>query len=186
MIDALQLDANYVRRTDAEVKWKDTGRKDVKRAAPEGPMGDMIREMAPADAAAIESVLAASAGASQWSAADLLHLAKTGTRIWIAEQAGELVGASATRTVADEVEVLTLGVAPSWRRRGVGRRLMDAALSNAGQEGARQVFLEVRESNGGARAFYAALGFIESGRRRAYYRDPAEDALVLARPVPTP
>jgi ribosomal-protein-alanine N-acetyltransferase len=146
----------------------------------------MIREMAPADAAAIEGVLAASAGASQWSAGDLLHLAKMGTRIWVAEQAGEVMGASATRTVAEEVEVLTLGVAPLWRRRGVGRSLMDVALSEAGQAGARQVFLEVRESNRGARAFYAALGFLESGLRRAYYRDPAEDALVLSRPVPSP
>jgi ribosomal-protein-alanine acetyltransferase len=155
-------------------------------SATQGSIADMIREMAPADAAPIEAVLAASAGASQWSAEDLLHLAKMGTRIWIAEQAGEVTGASATRTVADEVEVLTLGVSPSWRRRGVGRSLMDAALSEAARAGARQVFLEVRESNRGARAFYAALGFFESGRRKAYYRDPAEDALVLSRPVPAP
>jgi [ribosomal protein S18]-alanine N-acetyltransferase len=143
----------------------------------------MIREMVPPDAAAIESVLAASSGASQWSAAEILLLAKSGTRIWVAEEAGELVGVSAARTVADEVEVLTSGVAPSWRRRGVGRSLMVTALTEAGQSGARQVFLEVRESNRGARAFYAALGFVETGRRRNYYRDPAEDALVLSRPV---
>ncbi len=147
------------------------------------PVADMIREMAPPDAAAIEAVLAASSGASQWSAAEILLLAKSGTRIWVAEEAGEIVGVSAARTVADEVEVLTLGVAPSWRRRGVGRSLLAAALAEAGQAGARQVFLEVRESNQGARAFYATLGFVESGRRRAYYRDPMEDALVLSRPV---
>jgi ribosomal-protein-alanine acetyltransferase len=145
----------------------------------------MIREMAPADATAVESVLAASWGASQWSVEQLIHLAKFGTRIWVAEEAGEVVGASATRTVADELEVLTLGVAPSWRRRGVGRSLMVTAMTEAGQAGATQVFLEVRESNRGARAFYAALGFVESGRRRAYYRDPEEDALVLSRPVTT-
>ena len=143
----------------------------------------MIREMVPPDAAAVESVLAASSGASQWSAAEILLLAKSGTRIWVAEEAGDLVGVSAARTVADEVEVLTLGVAASWRRRGVGRSLMVAALTEAGQAGAARVFLEVRESNRGARAFYAELGFIETGRRRNYYRDPAEDALVLSRPV---
>jgi [ribosomal protein S18]-alanine N-acetyltransferase len=144
----------------------------------------MIREMAPPDAAAIEAILAASSGASQWSAAEILQLAKGGTRFWVAEEAGEVAGVSAARTVADEVEVLTLGVAPSSRRKGVGRSLMITALTEAGQAGARQVFLEVRESNQGARAFYAALGFSESGRRRAYYRDPAEDALVLSRSVP--
>jgi ribosomal-protein-alanine acetyltransferase len=146
----------------------------------------MIREMAPPDAAAIEGVLAASSGASQWSAAEILQLAKGGTRFWVAEEAAEVVGVSAARTVADEVEVLTLGVAPSCRRRGVGRSLMVTALTDAGQAGARQVFLEVRESNQGARSFYAALGFSESGRRRGYYHDPAEDALVLSRPVPAP
>lgn len=143
----------------------------------------MIREMAPADAAAIEGVLAASSGASQWSAREILLLAEGGTRIWVAEEGGEVVGTSAARTVADEVEVLTLGVAPLWRRKGVGRSLMVTALLEAGQAGAARVFLEVRESNRGARAFYAALGFVETGRRRAYYHDPVEDALVLSRPV---
>ena len=147
-------------------------------------VADMIREMAPSDAPATEAVLAASSGASQWSAREILQLAQGGTRIWVAEEAGEIVGVSAARTVADEVEVLTLGVAPSWRRKGLARSLMTAALAEAGQAGARQVFLEVRESNQGARAFYATLGFSETGRRRAYYRDPAEDALVLSRPVP--
>jgi ribosomal-protein-alanine acetyltransferase len=150
----------------------------------QGPIADMIREMAPPDAAAVEGVLAVSSGASQWSAGEILLLAKGGTRVWVAEDAGQVIGASAARTVADEVEVLTLGVAPSWRRKGVGRSLMVTALSEAGQAGARRVFLEVRESNQGARAFYASLGFVETGRRRAYYRDPAEDALVLSRPVP--
>jgi len=144
----------------------------------------MIREMTPQDAAAVAGVLAASSGASQWSAAEILLLARGGTRIWVVEEASQIVAALAARAAADEVEVLNLGVTPSWRRRGVGRSLMDTALAAAGQAGARQVFLEVRESNQGARAFYAALGFAETGRRRGYYHDPAEDALVLSRPVP--
>jgi ribosomal-protein-alanine N-acetyltransferase len=143
----------------------------------------MIREMAPPDAAAITAILAASPGASQWSAAELLQLASGGTRIWVAEQNGEVVGTSAARTVADEVEILNLGVSPSWRRRGVGRGLMIAAMVQAAKAGARQVFLEVRESNQGARALYATLGFLETGRRPNYYRNPIEDALVLSRPV---
>jgi [ribosomal protein S18]-alanine N-acetyltransferase len=146
----------------------------------------MIREMVPPDAAAIAAILAASTGASRWSAGDILMLAQGGTRIWVAEEAGEVVAASAARTVADEVEILNLGVAPPWRRRGVGRNLLVAAIERAAQAGARQVFLEVRESNRGARAFYAALGFVQTGRRPNYYRDPAEDALVLSRPVLEP
>ena len=129
----------------------------------------MIREMAPADAAAIERVLASDPGASQWSCAEIVLLAKGSTRVWVAEQAGEIVGAAAARTVADEVEVLNLAVARPWRRRGIGRSLMATALEEAGHAGARRVFLEVRDSNQSARVFYAALGFIQSGRRRAYY-----------------
>ena len=48
------------------------------------------------------------------------------------------------------------------------------------QAGAPTIFLEVRSSNSGARALYAALGFSQEGRRRNYYQDPAEDALVLS------
>lgn len=144
----------------------------------------MIREMAPADAAAIERVLASDPGASQWSSAEIVLLAKGSTRVWVAEEAGEIVGAAAARTVADEVEVLNLAVARPWRRRGIGRSLMAKALAEAGHAGARRVFLEVRDSNQSARVFYAALGFIQSGRRRAYYREPVEDALVLSRSLP--
>jgi ribosomal-protein-alanine acetyltransferase len=146
----------------------------------------MIREMAPPDAEAIAAILAVSVGASQWSAAELSLLAKGGTRVWVAEEAGEIIGTSAARTVGDEVEILNLGVAPSWRRRGVGRDLMVRAMEQAGQAGARRAFLDVRESNRGARALYATLGFVETGRRPNYYRDPAEDALVLSRPLPEP
>ena len=99
-----------------------------------------------------------------------------GARIWVAEEEGEVVGTAAARTVADEVEVLNLGVDPSWRRRGVGRSLMRAALDEAGQAGASRVFLEVRESNAGARAFYAALGF---------RRDRASSRVTIAIPPRT-
>ncbi len=47
----------------------------------------------------------------------------------------------------------------------------------------RKIFLEVRESNEAARSFYARMGFTEAGRRRDYYREPAEDAFVLVRTV---
>ena len=143
----------------------------------------MIREMTSGDAEAIESVWSASPGASQWSARDVLHLARNGARIWVAQEEHQIVGAAALRTAGDEAEVLNLGVAPSWRKRGLGRELMIAAIQDANHAGATNLFLDVRESNLGAQAFYKALGFTEAGRRRGYYRDPAEDALVLSLPV---
>jgi ribosomal-protein-alanine acetyltransferase len=144
------------------------------------PIAGMIRQMVSGEAEAVEAIWAASPGASQWSAGDLLQLSRSGTRIWVAQDAGQIVGAAALRTAGDEAEVLNLGVAPSLRRRGLGRELLAAAISDARHAGAARIFLEVRESNLGAQAFYRNLGFAEIGRRRAYYRDPAEDALVLS------
>ncbi|MGZ8379765.1 MAG: ribosomal protein S18-alanine N-acetyltransferase [Gemmatirosa sp.] len=81
--------------------------------------------------------------------------------------------------VLDEGEVANVAVAPSARGTGVGARLLDAALAEARRRGVGHVFLEVRESNTVARRLYASRGFIELGRRKRYYREPVEDALVL-------
>ena len=86
--------------------------------------------------------------------------------------------------VLDEAEVANIAVAASARGRGVGGRLLDAALHEARRRGAAQVFLEVRESNAVARRLYASRGFVELGRRRRYYRAPVEDALVLRLTMP--
>lgn len=142
-----------------------------------------IRKMVPDEASVIEGILALSPGASAWSASTLLSLVNSGARVWVANENGELVGTVAARTIADEVEILNLGVVAPWRRRGVGYSLMAVALEEAVQAGAKQAFLEVRESNEAARAFYTALGFTATGHRRGYYRDPPEDALVLSRPL---
>lgn len=86
------------------------------------------------------------------------------------------------RAAADEAEILTLAVRPEARRRGVARRLLQAALAEARARGAATMFLEVSVANAAARALYAAAGFAEVGRRRRYYED-GSDALVLSRPL---
>jgi ribosomal-protein-alanine N-acetyltransferase len=88
--------------------------------------------------------------------------------------------------VDDESEILNVAVRPEVRRRGIARRLMARALERLADAGVRHVFLEVRESNAAARAFYDRQGFRPVGRRRGYYRQPREDALVLAFPLATP
>ena len=60
-----------------------------------------------------------------------------------------------------------------------------AAYDAAAERGAQQVYLDVRESNWPARRLYASRGFVEIGRRRRYYRRPAEDALVLRKDLAT-
>jgi [ribosomal protein S18]-alanine N-acetyltransferase len=80
-----------------------------------------------------------------------------------------------------EAEIADLAVAPSARRRGIGKVLLERTLADLGARGVETVFLEVRESNSAARALYESRGFVTVGRRRGYYRHPAEDALILKR-----
>ncbi len=82
------------------------------------------------------------------------------------------------RVAADEAEILTLAVTPGARRRGLGGVLLRAAWLRAMAGGAGCLFLEVAEDNAAARALYAAMGFVQVGRRRGYYGAGA-DALVL-------
>jgi ribosomal-protein-alanine N-acetyltransferase len=82
------------------------------------------------------------------------------------------------RVAADEAEILTVAVVPHARRGGVGTALLRRAARVAGEMGARLLFLEVSVANMAARQVYARTGFIEVGRRPAYYSDRS-DAIVL-------
>lgn len=94
---------------------------------------------------------------------------------------GGVLGYVVAWFVADQGEIANIAVAPDHRGHGVGRALLDAALSEAEARGISAVFLEVRDSNRRARELYASRGFEEVGRRRRYYRKPVEDAIVLRR-----
>lgn len=119
-----------------------------------------------------------------WSLGDFSECAHSGVPFLVAETSGVVAGYVIARYAADEGEILNLGVAPAHRRRGLGRTLVEHVLARLGQEGVRIVYLEVRESNSGARRLYEALGFAEVARRAHYYRRPVEDAVVLAAAVP--
>lgn len=115
-----------------------------------------------------------------WPASAFRSLLRSTTaRVRVAESEGAIVGYSVVMVVVDEGELANIAVAESARRGGGGRRLLEALLHEARESGVRSMFLEVRESNVGARALYAEFGFLPLGRRRAYYRDPDEDALLL-------
>jgi len=87
------------------------------------------------------------------------------------------------RVAADEAEVLNLAVSPVERRRGLGGELLDAVLAAVVHRGAREIVLEVRESNVAALALYGSRGFAAVSRRNRYYRNPVEDALLLRRAI---
>ena len=95
----------------------------------------------------------------------------------------ELLGFVVALLLFDEAEVADLAVAPSARGRGVGGRLLDALTVEAYAVGVRSMYLEVRESNASARALYDSRSFAHVGRRRGYYRNPSEDALLMRRDI---
>lgn len=97
----------------------------------------------------------------------------------VAEEHAQIAGYVVALDAADEGEILNLAVAEGGRRRGLGRALVEAIVAALSERGVRQVYLEVRESNAAARALYAGFGFKDVGRRKAYYRRPVEDAIVL-------
>jgi ribosomal-protein-alanine N-acetyltransferase len=94
---------------------------------------------------------------------------------------GDVLGYVVAWFVADEGQIANLAVAPAGWGAGIGRALLTAALREGVSRGASDVYLEVRDSNHRARRLYGSCGFKEVGRRRAYYRLPVEDAVVLRR-----
>jgi [ribosomal protein S18]-alanine N-acetyltransferase len=98
----------------------------------------------------------------------------------VIEDNGELQAFLVARFSAAECELENLVVADGYRRRGLASQLLQALIEIARERNLQRVLLEVRESNQAARALYAKRGFQENGRRKGYYSQPAEDAILLA------
>ncbi len=92
-----------------------------------------------------------------------------------------IVGFLVARHLSAEWELENIVVAPTAGRQGLGKRLLDALFSAACETTGGAVFLEVRESNTAARTLYERAGFEQTGRRKSYYTDPVEDALLYRR-----
>jgi ribosomal-protein-alanine acetyltransferase len=140
-----------------------------------------VRQLNEGDVDSVLAIAAACPEAAQWPRADYGRAVRGEYGAWVAVGGdGRLLGFIVTRCMAKELEILNLAVAPAERRRGLARSLLEAAVAAARESGTRRAFLEVRESNAAAIAFYRRQGFAETGRRPRYYASPAEDALVFA------
>lgn len=129
-----------------------------------GGLGDLAR---------IAEIEAVSHRGANWEASTYLAY-----DLKVAETRGIIVGFMVSRSVAaGEVEILNVAVDPSFRRRGIATALINSITAPG-------VFLEVRESNDIAIAAYGKLGFTEIGRRKDYYDDPVENAIVMRRTRP--
>lgn len=100
---------------------------------------------------------------------------------YVDEEAGELRGYAVLMPGVGEAELLNIGVAAAYQRKGLGRAMLAAMLAVAAELNLARVFLEVRASNLAAIALYRSTGFLQVGVRRGYYRNTngCEDALVM-------
>lgn len=96
-----------------------------------------------------------------------------------AEEGGQLIGYGTASVIAGEGEILRIAVLEGFRRRGIGRKLLEELVRSARERGAGEIALEVRESNLSARRLYISSGFQEEARRKDYYREPREDAIIM-------
>jgi ribosomal-protein-alanine N-acetyltransferase len=149
-----------------------------------------IRSATDADLAAIVSIQTRTPQASQWAPADYANLAGNPLGLVLVAELDTttpptIVGFVAFHRVMDEAELRNLAVDPTHRRQGVGRALLAEGRKRLLERGVRQIHLEVRASNVPAQRLYFSAGFSLRARRRDYYNDPQEDALVLSLPNPS-
>src|SRR5690348_3641060 len=139
-----------------------------------------LRLATPADAAAIVAIENEAASAAHWSPAQYAGiLAHDSQRVCLVlEDESRVLGFVVARLVEKECELENIAVAAPAQRRGLGSALITGLVKEARSRKAEAIFLEVRESNTAALRLYGKCGFIETGRRKSYYSDPREDAIL--------
>ena len=101
------------------------------------------------------------------------------SRCWVADVDGRIAGAIVAWLLVDEAHVATIATHPDFRRQGIAKKLLTHALRTMIGEGAQSSVLEVRECNITAQEMYRKFGYQESGRRKRYYKDNDEDAILM-------
>lgn len=109
------------------------------------------------------------------------ELASDTARFWAAEEEGTCIGFAGMHAVCGECYVDLVAVHPAHRRKGIAQQLVQTMIDWMEQNSGVFITLEVRVSNRPAIALYEKLGFAEVGRRKGFYTDNHEDALLLTR-----
>jgi ribosomal-protein-alanine acetyltransferase len=141
----------------------------------------LVRSATLADITIIMALSSQSPTAPQWTREhyeQAIQVAQPRRVLLVLEDQKKIVGFLVARVVSNEWELENIVVAVESRRRSLGSAVLSEFLGVARQENAASVFLEVRESNHSARAFYEKWAFKETGRRPNYYDDPKEDAIL--------
>jgi ribosomal-protein-alanine N-acetyltransferase len=118
-----------------------------------------------------------------WSRTNFLDSLYSGHEAWVLRDGkGELLGYFLILLIVDEAHLLNISVRGDLHGRGIGRLLLDKAAQMAREKGMASILLEVRPSNARAVMLYDRFGFVQIGRRNAYYpaaNDAREDAVVM-------
>jgi [ribosomal protein S18]-alanine N-acetyltransferase len=143
----------------------------------------LVRDMTPADVPSVVAIERASYSVP-WSEPTFRGLLRRrDAELIVAIIDDRVIGYAVFWCVVDQGELGNVAVSAAARRRGVGELLVAEIIRRAAGRRVRELFLEVRPSNETARRLYDRFGFTPVGRRRNYYQEPVEDALVLRRPV---
>ena len=115
-----------------------------------------------------------------WSAASVASELNNPLSLWLVAMDGaKLAGYIGSQSVMGEADMMNVAVAASYRRQGIGEKLVTELIRSLKENQVYALTLEVRVSNCGAIALYEKLGFVQVGRRPNYYKNPKEDALIL-------
>ena len=115
-----------------------------------------------------------------WSENSVASELRNPLSLWlVALEGGKGAGYIGSQTVLDETDMMNVAVHPDYRRRGIGEALIETLVAQLKARNSRCLTLEVRASNAPAIALYEKLDFAQIGRRKNYYRNPKEDALIL-------
>lgn len=102
------------------------------------------------------------------------------SRCWVVELDGRVIAMLVAWFIVDELHIATIATHPEFRGQGIGKSLLLHVIQVAKEEGAIRSFLEVRQSNLIAQNMYRSFGFVEDGRRKEYYKDNGEDAILMS------
>jgi ribosomal-protein-alanine acetyltransferase len=177
--DLALLDGHYLRRSDAEI----FGGSASKAGSGVGKQ-IRVRRMRPEDLDGVMGIAAATPHAPGWhreAYGKALDLEAQPRRVALVaeDQSGALVGFAVASLTPPEAELESIATAAPHQRRGMARELFSVLKAELRRQGTAEVMLEVREANHSALEFYRFLGFREEGRRKSYYADPVEDAVLM-------
>lgn len=145
-------------------------------------MEPLIRPMREEDLPACAAIEATALDAwSESQLADELNNQLSGGagRLFVAELDGKPRALAAFQLAAGEASLYAITVDPALRHQGIGRALLSGSLDALRAEGTESCYLEVRAENLPAQKLYTGLGFQMAGRRKSFYKDPPDDALVM-------